>query len=64
MSRLVIAAVLALGIVVIIVALRLVRRARRREAPAQTLPMATLLETFLLGYSVAQRLSERKSPKP
>jgi hypothetical protein len=68
LARLAIAAILVLGITSIIIALRMKRSRPRREAQSlptsQALPVATLLEVFLLGYSLAQRLSDRKSPRP
>src|SRR5262249_16898833 len=64
-ARLAVAGILALGLVVIRVALHIRRRARgtARATPAaqaQSVPMATLLEVFLLGYSFGQRLPDRK----
>ena len=63
LARLAVAGVFALGVVVIIVTLRLRHRPRcgSQAVPgAQSLPMATLLEVFLLGYSFGQRLPDRK----
>lgn len=63
LARLAVAGFFALGVVVILVAPRLRHWSgrRARAAPeAQSLPMATLLEVFLLGYSFGQRLSDRK----
>ena len=61
-ARLAVAGTFALAVVAIIVALRIMRRAARAAsaAQAQSIPMATLLEVFLLGYSFGQRLPDRK----
>src|SRR5262245_30568061 len=62
-ARLAVAGFFALGVVVILVTFRLrhwPRRGSRAAREAQSLPMATLLEVFLLGYSFGQRLSDRK----
>ena len=67
MARLAIAFVIGVSIAGIIVALRIARRPKQKSpatAAAHALPIATLLEVFLLGYSLAQRLSEdRKSQR-
>jgi hypothetical protein len=67
MARLAVALALAGGMTGIIVAVRIARRPRKSSpatATAHALPIATLLEVFLLGYSLAQRLSDRKSRRP
>jgi hypothetical protein len=64
LARLAIAFVLGVSIAGIIVALRITRRLKQKSpaTAAQAVPIATLLEVFLLGYSLAQRLSgDRKS---
>jgi hypothetical protein len=63
MARLAVALALAGGMTGIIVARR-PRKSSPATATAHALPIATLLEVFLLGYSLAQRLSDRKSRRP
>jgi len=62
-ARLAVAGAFALAVVVIILAIRQRARGAARAASAaqaQSVPIATLLEVFLLGYSFGQRLPDRK----